>query len=374
MIHLLPVMRINYKFHHLLEAFFISECSEKYSNRLKKELCSYFGCNNILLTSSGRTAIYLIVKHLPQTKVVIPAYTCEVVKDAVELAGKEIIYAHVNKDTLNISEYPPIDSDTIVIATHQYGLASEMEQISAICKKQHAILVEDCAGSFGTKTGGRLTGTYGDFAVFSFSASKTFHSPTKGGFILAKKPEILKGIEKELFFRVDGFSFKVKQLVKGIGFCLNNNPLFCAILQTLRKSSGMADADNSVDSTYQRPFYEWQAFVVYKQLKKRAEIFEGRKRVSKLYNEFIVNKTVQKPVYDEDVVNIRYAILVQNRDEVARKCVQNGIQVGKGYKKSICPETYTEEKDISNQILYLPIGNNYSDKEIFQVIDVINAI
>ena len=243
-----------------------------------------------------------------------------------------------------------------------------------MCKEKGAILIEDCAGSFGSTINGKLTGTYGDFAVFSFSASKTFHSPTKGGFVIARDPEYLKNIEMKQVLKVDGLSYKIKQLLKGMGFCLNNYPLFCSILHTIRKSSGELVRQNSIDSTYQRSLYEWQAFVVYKQLKKSDEIFEKRKKISKLYNDGIINENVQKPVYNEDAVNIRYAILVDQRDKVADKCFAHGIQVGKGYKRSICPDTYIEEKDISKKMLYLPIGSNYSDKEILKVIDVINSI
>ena len=117
----IPVMRVNYTIPHLLRSIFVSERSTHYREKLKEEICKYYFVNDVMLTSSARCAIYMIAHSLPQHKIIVPAYTCEVVIEAVKLAGKEVIFAPVSKETLNISEYPEFDSDTIVIATHQYG-------------------------------------------------------------------------------------------------------------------------------------------------------------------------------------------------------------------------------------------------------------
>lgn len=371
---MIPIIRINYSIKQLFFSLFVSENSDKYRNKLKKLLCDYFDTNYVVLTSSGRTAIYMLVKTLPQKKVIIPAYTCEVVEEAVRLAGKQILYAHVSKNTLNISEYPAIDSDTIVIATHQYGLPSEMKQIAEVCKEKKAVLIEDCAGSLGSKIRNKLTGTFGDFGVYSFSASKTLHSPTKGGFIIAKDENLLISIENKFLFDKDSFSFKVKQIVKGLGFCLNNYSLFCSLIKkTVRKKDTHPSSLEKIDkSTYRRGFYEWQAFVVIKQFENLTNIFEKRKEMASKYENGIKNNLISKPVFCEDAVNIRYALLVKERSSFINYCISKGIQVGKGYKRSICPDDYVEERELSNEIVYLPFGNKYSKREIQYIISTIN--
>ena len=363
-----------YKALRLLKASFVSEKSNKYRDKLKGQISEYFGCDNVLLTSSGRCAIYQILVSLPQKKVIVPAYTCEVVIDACRLANKEITFAHVDRETLNVSEYPEINSDTAVIATHQYGLPCEIKNLAAYCKEQGAVLVEDCAGSLGSKIDGQLTGTFGDFGVFSFSASKTLHSPTKGGFIIAKDAEALKKVEAAVELKPCDVKFKAKQILKGFGFCLNNNRLFAEIIGKVRKGDDSV-ADNAYlrDPSYKRGFYEWQAYVVSKQFEKLNGIMTARLEMFKEYERWIDNPLVLKPVYNEDAVNIRYAIQVEDRKSFIEHCRRNKIQVGKGYKKLMCPDTYTVEKKISNDIVYLPFGSEYSHKEIQKVIYVVNS-
>lgn len=114
----IPVMRVNYTIPQLLGSICVTERSTYYRERLKEMIRVFFSVENVTLTSSARCAIFMIVRSLPQKKVIVPAYTCEVVIEAIMLAGKELIYAPVSKETMNISDYPTIDDDTIVIATH----------------------------------------------------------------------------------------------------------------------------------------------------------------------------------------------------------------------------------------------------------------
>ena len=53
------------------------------------------------MAPSGRAAIAQILSVLPHQDVVMPAYTCPVVKTAAEVAGKRIIYVDCSAGSLN---------------------------------------------------------------------------------------------------------------------------------------------------------------------------------------------------------------------------------------------------------------------------------
>lgn len=373
----IPVIRVNYTMWQLIKAAFIGNRSNKYRELLVKSIGTYFSTKNVFLTSSARCAIYQIVRSLPQSKVVVPAYTCEVVIEAVTLAGKEVIYADVTKDTLNIKAYPELDSDTIVIATHQYGILSEMELLVEKCKKAGAVLIEDCAGSLGGRINRQLTGTFGDYGVFSFSASKTIHSPTKGGFIIAQTKEAFDVIKPLPDVADDRRVFKLKQLLKGIGFCLAKNRCMSSILyrHSGKKHQGTSPDPNPVnDYSYHHEFYEWQAYVVLKQFAALEDILIERRDLFKKYNDYIANSSITKPVLQNDGVCIRYPILVPNREKFLEQCRRQHISAGTGYNKLYCPEDFKIAHAVSKEIVYLPFGNGYSKKEVNKVIEVINSI
>lgn len=375
MIGIIPVFKVNYTIRQLLSAALISKNSTKYSAELRKVISDYFNVKNVLLTSSARCALYMLFKYLPQKRVIVPAYTCEVVVEAAMLANKEIIFARVSKNTLNIKEYPEIDSDTIVIATHQYGLPCDIDDLVILCKEKNAIIIEDCAGSLGTTINGKLTGTFGDFAVFSFSASKLIQSPTKGGFILAKNEATLKNIGKTLQFEINGGRFKIKQFIKALAFCLNKDKVFCSLMNNIyNKSETQKQSSYNNDISYKSDFYEWQAYVVLQQFHNIKTIISERKKLIAYYNSKITNPLIVKPTYNPESVCIRYPVLVKNREKFINKCKEASIQVGTGYSKPIIPEDFYQEKEISAEIVYLPLGGGYKIKDIDHIISVVNSI
>ena len=289
----IPVMRVNYSILHLLRSLFVTESSTHYRDRLETMIRIFFSVNNVMLTSSARCAIYMILRSLPQRKVIVPSYTCEVVVEAVMLAGKEVVFAPVSKKSLNISEYPDIDRDSVVIATHQYGFMSDIEELVKMCREKGAVLVEDCAGSFGGRINGRLTGTFGDYAVFSFSASKTLHSPTKGGFIIARNKDLLDKIQPLTYKTGNKYSFKIKQFIKAVGFCLAKSRAFASWLYGVGRSN--QDHSNTAylnDLSYHFGMFEWQACVLLKQFDNMESLLMERRKLYKKYFYSINNKVI----------------------------------------------------------------------------------
>lgn len=371
---MIPVIRVNYTIPQILRAFFIGNVGSKYQAILQNQIIRMFGCTEVVLTSSCRNAICILLKSLPQKKVIVPAYTCGVVVEAALIAEKEVVYVKVNPNTLNVDEYLEIDADSIVIATHQYGLPCNMKELIARCKQIGAPVIEDCAGSLGTTIENRLTGTFGDYGVFSFSASKTLHAPTKGGFIIANGNNTLSRISE--MPNKCSLNFKVKHLLKGVGFCLNNNNIFCSLMQMIAKvGKGNAQEDAASfrrEETYKHGFYEWQAYLMTKQFENIEKILSARKEMVRLYNQGITNPLVAKLVYNPESVNIRYPVFVEHRDSFISKAREGGIQMGSGYEKIYCPKDLEIENKIIKSIVYLPMGNDYSQKEINKVINFVN--
>lgn len=375
MIGLIPCIRVNYTISLLLKALFVSK-NKEYKKELVELLESNWEGRYVFLTSSGRNALYLLLKHLPQNKVLIPSYTCEVVAYAAMKAGKTIVYDEINEETLNSDYCSVINEETIVIATHQYGLPCDIERISKVCKNKGAILIEDCAGALGSTVNNKLMGSYGDYAIFSFNASKTIQSPSKGGFLLSKDKAIIEEIKRIDSFDQDDWKFRLKQLLKSMALSMNNNRICCWIISKFvgDSSSKQVDADKALaDEAYLKDFYEWQAFVTIGQIKKLPDLEARRQSMMKEYNEGIHNDLIAKPLFDRNSVNIRYAVLVNERNRFVDYCKKHHVQVGQGYRELICPESFNVAHGIGQKIVYLPFGSNYTIKEIKYIIKVVNS-
>ena len=67
---LVPNIRVNYSFSDILRAWFIGN-SGKYTHFLEESLADLFQVEDVLLTSSGRSALYHLLTYLPQRKVIV---------------------------------------------------------------------------------------------------------------------------------------------------------------------------------------------------------------------------------------------------------------------------------------------------------------
>ena len=140
-------------------------------------LRSWLRSNNVVLTSYGRTALYLALMAIGVRKkeVLIPAFTCATsLPPAILQAGGVPVFVDISTDTINMDPTrlgERLTSNSRVIISHHYygSAASNMEEVQRFAAENRLIHIEDCTHSLGARCGGNEVGDIGDIAVFSFS-------------------------------------------------------------------------------------------------------------------------------------------------------------------------------------------------------------
>ena len=375
----IPNIKVNYTLSDLITSLFISSAKYNHCKNLTLNLGLIFNKSDVILSSSGRSALYLILSYLPQKKVIVPAYTCDVVVEAATLAGKKILYAHVDLKSLNVEDIPEIDEDSIFIATHQYGFPCKIKAVCDACKMKGAIVIEDCAGAFGTEIDGQMAGTFGDFAIFSFNASKLINAPSSGGFLIAKNDSDLDALKETIKFKPCTFKYKVKNLCKSLAFCMDKNCYIHYWLSKVTRHNATKahlpaeeyNPKQDILDNYHYGFYNWQAYVVLKQLKRLPCLLEKREELSMAYREML-SKKYQKETFERQKSCIRYPIYLDNREDIRLRLRKKGIDIGFGFEHFVCPESYSDEIELAKKIAYLPYGSNFNKKEIEHIINCLN--
>jgi dTDP-4-amino-4,6-dideoxygalactose transaminase len=82
---------------------------------------------------------------------------------------------------------PPIRA---VVPVHLYGQVADIEVIGTLCRRHNLLLIEDCAQAHGARRNGRLAGTFGDAATFSFYPTKNLGALGDGGAVVAREPAV----------------------------------------------------------------------------------------------------------------------------------------------------------------------------------------
>jgi hypothetical protein len=144
--------------------------------QLEKKLGQLIPLQHFLVTGFSRNAFYLLIKAFAWEKpaeIIIPAFTCPVIKHTVEAANVIPVPVDAEEGGLNIDPHlieKAISPNTKAIyVVHTYGTPAKIQKICAIARENHLIVIEDLAHSLFTMYNGNQLGTYGDFAILSFT-------------------------------------------------------------------------------------------------------------------------------------------------------------------------------------------------------------
>jgi perosamine synthetase len=186
----------------------------------EKELSNFLNVPSSVAVSSGTSSLYLALWSLnaKNKSVAIPVYACSALRNAVKMAGANVVYVdnEYNSPNMDIDKLNSICPD-IVIIPHMYGIPANVKKI-----KKEIFVIEDCAQSIGASIDGRLVGTFGHLGVFSFYSTKIITSGGHGGAIVSRDNDILQKIRdyREFDSKKDSktrFNFKISDIQSGIG-------------------------------------------------------------------------------------------------------------------------------------------------------------
>lgn len=139
-------------------------------------------------------------------EVIIPPLTMSSTAFAVLQQDAIPIFADVNKDTFDISprsvERLISPRTKAIITVSLYGLSPDMDSIMTIAKRYNICVIEDDAQCLLGQYKGRMVGTLGDLASFSFQSSKHMTSG-EGGIVCTDSYALAEKVRK---FSVLGYA------------------------------------------------------------------------------------------------------------------------------------------------------------------------
>jgi dTDP-4-amino-4,6-dideoxygalactose transaminase len=129
--------------------------------------------------ANGTDALYIVMRGLgikPGDEVITTAHSWISTTETITQAGGKVVFIDTEKDTFNLDAAQiesKITPRTVgIIPVHLYGQPADMDAIMAIAKKHNLWVIEDCAQSHLARYKGKLVGTFGNAATFSFYPGK----------------------------------------------------------------------------------------------------------------------------------------------------------------------------------------------------------
>jgi len=232
-------------------------------------------------------------------EVIVPALTMTSTSLAVLHNGSIPVFADVDPNTFVLTadsiESVITAKTKAVITVSLYGLSPDYDSILDVCRKHNLFLIEDNAECFLGKYKGKLVGEFGDFASFSFQASK--HLTTgEGGMLITNNEEYADNARRFSCLGYAGVSAKQGKITRND-------------IQDPKYSRHVAIGFNYRMS-------ELQAAVALAQLERIEELVNNRLEVAKIFDAAIKGSNLlRRQVEPDGVINSYWSYsLVLNTD------------------------------------------------------------
>ena len=176
--------------------------------QLEAELREYLGVSNISLISNGHLALETIIPAMGlHGEIITSPFTFASTTHAIVRCGCTPVFCDINARDYTIDadkiEALITDKTVAIMPVHVYGSLCDTDKIDAIAKKHNLKVIYDAAHAFGVKKNGVSAACFGDAAMFSFQATKVFHT-IEGGALCFKDESLERKIRDIKNFGIHG--------------------------------------------------------------------------------------------------------------------------------------------------------------------------
>ncbi len=326
-------------------------------HQLQTELEAYLGTPHVALYTNGHLALEgaLAAMDLPQGgEVITTPFTFASTTQAIVRCGLTPVFCDIDPKTYTLD---PAKIETLItnricaiVPVHVYGNLCDVDAIGGIAKRYGLRVVYDAAHAFGVTLRGTGAASFGDAAMFSFHATKVFHTIEGGAVCYA---------DSSLTARLDA----------------------C-------KNFGLTDPETITYAAGNTKMNEFQAAMGLCNLRHLEDEIAKRRAVAGRYRERLsgvpglVLCDVQKGVQS----NYAYFPVVfdgyfRNRDEIAGLLAEHGIHTRKyfypltstcrAYKGRFPVQETPVALHIAERVLALPLYADLSLEDVDRICDLI---
>jgi len=328
---------------------------------LKKELKNFLKVSNISLYTNGHLALEAAIKGLKLSgEIITTPFTFASTTHAITRNGARPVFCDINLENFTIDtkkiESLITDKTVAILPVHVYGTPCNVDEIEKIAEKYNLKVIYDAAHAFGVEIDGNGIANYGDVSMFSFHATKVFHT-IEGGALTYNNEEYSK------FFR-------------------------------LEKNFGIANEESVIENGGNAKMNEFQAAMGLINLRYIERGIQRRKKIVEIYRELL--RDIEGITYLKDMKNVKhnyayFPIVIdknkygKSRDEVFEKLKEYNVFARKYFYPLTsdfeCYKDIEGNKDnlknskyISNRVMTLPLYEDLEMEDVEYICELINYI
>lgn len=164
--------------------------------QLEKGVKEYLQAEQLTLFANGHlalTAVLAAFEFPAGSEVITIPFTFASTTHAIVQNALVPVFCDIREDdfTLNASKVEALitDKTCAILPVHVYGNICDVQEIQRIADKHHLKVIYDAAHAFGVTCGGVSVASFGDASMFSFHATKVFHT-VEGGAVVCRDEKL----------------------------------------------------------------------------------------------------------------------------------------------------------------------------------------
>lgn len=153
----------------------------QFHEELKQELKEYLQVSGLELFVNGHMALEMILQAMElKGEVITTPFSFASTTHAIVRNGLTPVFCDIREDnfTLDADKLEGLitEKTCAIVPTHVYGNICDVEKIQEIADRHGLKVIYDAAHTFGETYQGVGVGNFGDASMFSFHATKVFHT------------------------------------------------------------------------------------------------------------------------------------------------------------------------------------------------------
>ena len=222
-----PLEALHSRLAEIWSARWLTNAGEQHE-RLGRAIRDYLGVPEVSLFNNGTIALLAALRALDtRGEVITTPFTFPATPHAISWSGATPVFCDIDPVRLTLDparvEASITPKTTAILAVHVYGIPCDVLALQAIADRHALTLVYDAAHAFGTRIGGVGIGNFGDASMFSFHATKLFHTAEGGALTCGS------GARREAFDQLKNFGILNQEEVGEVGINGKMNELQAAL-------------------------------------------------------------------------------------------------------------------------------------------------
>ncbi|MEU6714052.1 DegT/DnrJ/EryC1/StrS family aminotransferase [Nonomuraea sp. NPDC046802] len=332
----------------------------------EEEFAAYHAVAHCAGVDNGTNAVKLGLSALgigPGDEVITVSNTAAPTVVAIEGAGATPVFVDVREEDFLMDtalvEAAITERTRALLPVHLYGQCVDMAVLRELADRYGLKILEDCAQAHGARRNGRLAGTFGEAAAFSFYPTKVLGAYGDGGAVVTSDAEVDRNLRRLRYYGMEDVYYVVQ----------------------------MPGHNSRLD--------EVQAEILRRKLRRLDSYVAGRRAVARRYEEGLADLTgpggLRLPVTDPGNEHVYYVYVVRHpqRDQIIERLKAYGISLNISYPwpvhtmtgfahlgstKGMLPVTERLAAEIFSLPMYPSLPAELQDKVIAALRDVLATL